>query len=447
MKRAVAYLRVSSIKDRSRAISPEQQLDAVRRLAEQHGDILHDDDILRDWSRSGGKKLRERGSGSKELVRRIESGEVKAIYCYTSSRLGRNLSEALHLIDLADEHGVERIWSYKDGDLNPKTASGKFQRNVLAAADQMYRDEAVERGQANYEHRVERGDRIGVAPYGQMIDTETHRMVPNPDEDVSAVLEAYDRADGNFTRAAQLLSTDADLAPRARPRKGTFWTPTSLSRVVRRERDVPVQGAVSDGPKLVKDYALYRLLVCPHEHTREVKRGGKVTVEKFRQRLTAQRSKSGNGKYFVRYVCRNGVHDPSHPRPYSVSESTIIPWLEAALRAEGIDRVETRRNEIGPSGQSRDELEEDRRRAGIAFRARAMTEDEFAEEVARIDAALDNMPDDAEEGVPLVFTGSRALDLAAETASDPAGINQKLRRALDHIELDAQMRPVRAAWK
>lgn len=436
MTRAVAYLRVSSIKDKNRAISPEQQEAAVRALAVQHDDNLRDEDILKDWSRSGGKRLRDRGSGSRELVRRVEAGEVKAIYCYASSRLGRNLAEALHLIDLADAHGVERMWSYSDGDLNPKTASGKFTRNVLAAAAQFQRDESVERGQANYEHRVERGDRIGVARYGETIDKETHKAVPNPREDVSAVLEAYRRSGRNFSAAAVLLTSDPKLSKRARPRRAKSWSPTSLARVVRRLEKVPERGHVWTPPKLVKDYALYKLIVCPHDH---YDRKGK----RVENRLTAQRSTSGNGTRHVRYVCRSGVHDPEHPRPYAVAESFVLPWIDARLRAEGYDRMETRRQTIG-GGPTRADLEEDRRRVGVSYRLKTMTDDEATDEIARIDAALESLPEDAEDdagGITLTFT--TPLDLTA----DPAFVNQKLRRAIDRIELNDAMRPKRVIWK
>jgi hypothetical protein len=135
---------------------------------------------------------------------------------------------------------------------------------------------------------------------------------------------------------------------------------------------------------------------------------------------------------YVSYQCYDGRHDPDHPRPYMVAEAAIIEWAKAeAARLRLPERVE-----LSAPDARRDDLEEDRRRAGIAYNARAMGDDEFTATIARIEDELADL-DGAD----------RILEVPAiDWSKEPKSINEVLRAMWRYVELDAAMKPIRAEW-
>jgi hypothetical protein len=87
----------------------------------------------------------------------------------------------------------------------------------------------------------------------------------------------------------------------------------------------------------------------------------------------------------------------------------------------------------------RAELEEDRRRIGKAYTARALSDDEFSEAVARIDSELALLDNAAEAvGVPQVIDWDRW---------DREAINTVLRTYWSAVTLDKTMQPIAAEWR
>jgi hypothetical protein len=81
-------------------------------------------------------------------------------------------------------------------------------------------------------------------------------------------------------------------------------------------------------------------------------------------------------------------------------------------------------------------LDEDRRRAGIAYHSRAIGDDEFSATIAGLDAELARLDDRA-----------AAIEIPAIDWSWPtADLNAALRALWAYIELDDGLRPVRAEW-
>lgn len=424
MTRPVAYVRRSAAgEDNPGDASREVQEQAIRDMIARDG---HNGDVawFVDWGRSADESKLAKRTEYAAMLRAVESGEVSTIYAYAMDRLHRSVIETGKLMIACRDRHV-RIVTKLEGEISDEDPAKWLMVTTLATQAEFFLRVAKVRAKANMARRRAHDHYIGVAPYGMVVDKATHKAIPNPREDVGAVMEAYQRANGNFDAAANLLSTDPILSRRAQPRRAKFWSPTSVARIVRRVEQVPKRGRVWEPPKLVKDYALYKLLRCPHEGNR----------------LTAQRTTSGNGKKFVRYVCRTGVHDPKHPRPYSVAESIVLPWLEDRLRDEGYARMEVRRKTIG-GGPTRDELEKERRNLALLLRTNNIDGDEYLAEVERIDAELADLPEDGDTS-PIVISFTRPLDLTA----DPTDINAKLRRALDRIELDGSMRPKEVIWK
>jgi DNA invertase Pin-like site-specific DNA recombinase len=394
-KQPVAYLRKSRVTN-DRHLSWEVQEGKIRELADQHGEngnLL----LLSDWNRSGGRGANGR-PGYHQLVSMIEADQVSALYAYSLSRLSRSISDFATLAELCIERKVP-IRLAADQNLDFTSASGRFVINVLVAIAQMERELASERSKDTVAVRRARGDRIGHPNYGE-----------KDGEDLAAVLEAYSDA-GSVIGAARLLNERGVPTRQGRP-----WSTTPVRDILGRHHALPYRKR--PGAKNAAPFMLFHLLRC---HC------GRL--------MSASRFRNGPQPGYTVYRCIAGRTDGSHGR-LSVSENKIIEWVkaEAARFRVPFEQVEIR---------ERDEslqLELEARRQRV------------------IDNYEDGLIDKAERDVKLLKIGDelanldaadRVLDVppAIDWSWEPKAVNEVLRAMWDHIQLDANMQPVRAAWR
>lgn len=409
MSGPVAYLRKSRVTLASPGeLSHEAQLAAVRTLAAQHGDP--EPEVLSDWSRSGRHGTRRR-PGYAELVRRIEAGEVSAVYSYSLSRLSRSLRDFAELVDLAQRHGVP-VRLAKD-TMNLTTASGRLNVNVLASVSAFEAEIAQERAQDTIAARRARGDAVGSAPYGYIL--RGGKLEPDPDRPIEPVLAAY-REGGGYTAAARLLNKRGAKAPR-----GDRWSAFAVRRIVNRAMPETIPTDGKPGRKARRDFLLAGLLRCPC--------GTILTGRDGRQR----RDYGRQDYRYVSYQCWRGRYDADHPRPYMVNETVLMPWIKAeAARFRSPAAVE-----VGGDDGRRADLEAKRQRVVEAFMDLLIDKAERDRRLAAIADELANL--DAVIGVVEV----PALDWSWPSEA----INRVLRAYWHHVELGPDFRPVRAEWR
>jgi DNA invertase Pin-like site-specific DNA recombinase len=141
----VAYLRRSRV-DAARpgVISYEQQLQAVRRLAAEHGDDPDRLLILEDWGKSGrAEKQRARGAFTR-LEALIDTGEASAVYSYSISRLARSIEVLSRLARLCEQRGVPIRCAYGHSP-DVSSATGRLITSILAAVEQWQAEWNAER--------------------------------------------------------------------------------------------------------------------------------------------------------------------------------------------------------------------------------------------------------------------------------------------------------------
>lgn len=400
--RAVAYLRRSKVDAKNPgAVSHESQLSEVQALAARNGDA--DLLVLEDWGKSGrGDKTHLRGA-YRRLREMVESGEVRVIYGYSLSRLARSLMEYVSLAEACRDHNVP-IRLAKEGFLDYTTVSGRLHIHILASVAQAEAEWAQERAADAIKVRRERGDHFGRAPYGTR--SEKGQLVDNPDEPIEEVIEAF-RIAGSFLGAARLLNH------RGTPtRLGKGWDTRTVQRILEREAPEMLPARRRAGARTRRRHLLSGLLRC---HC-----GSAMTTMPRRDASTG-------------YWCHVAHTDPSHPRPYVVAETKLLPWVqqEAALLCPpdtivtGEDDNESRRAEL--TGRRRRIIEnyED----GLIERAERDTK------LAAIDNELARYAISAVQPVPDV-----------DWSQPPDILNAILSAIWDHIQLDEMLRPVRAEW-
>lgn len=425
---AVAYLRKSRVDGtRPGDVSHATQLAAVQALATTHGDTLAESDIIVDWGKSGREGKTHLRRGYADLIARIEAGNISTLYSYSLSRLARSTTELLRLAQLCADKGVP-IHLFHDGTIDGSTANGKMQLTFLGAVATNQADVSAEHSIDGIAARRARGDHIGKLAYGLV-----------PGDDLAAVMTAY-RTEGNFLRAARKLNAAGILT-----RYGKLWNSNSVAFIVRKHDPYiarPVgRGRASTGP--------HRLSGLLHDEQGHI--------------LTTTTTRSGA----ISYICGTARNDTSHPRPYIVAESKLLPWVAdelslikprqhaADLSLDGPDYDDTNDN-----GESETELEEERERIAISFIRKEIspsTRDTLQLELAgrleriRASAAVERYltitsPD--EPGWEPTWAGDGTLDVSMvwRWGESPIEANKMIRSVLHSVTLGDDLLPVSALW-
>jgi DNA invertase Pin-like site-specific DNA recombinase len=395
------YMRRSSAPNAdTRTVSFEMQEAAVRELAERHGDTI--DAILSDWAKSGGTAKR---SGYQELLAAIDAGTVTTVYGYSLSRLSRSLIDFADLLERCRKHKV-RLRLVKEGDIDWDTASGRGFASMVAVFAQMERELAQERTQSAVDARRERGDHLGQAPYGwQVVDGQLARRT---DEDPDAILAAFREA-GSFGGACKLLNARKVSTRRA----GTSWNHGTVADIIRQQ--YPKEAPVSAGRPRAKSRTgtmLGGLLRCAC--------GSTLTPRHFDGITT--------------YYCARSYRVPGHGKT-TIREAGIMPWLQAEaarFRAPG-DVVET----LAADEAKRHALDAKRSRIIDLITDGTITKPEGLRRLATVDDALEALR---------ATTALVDLPQTIDWTWEPDQVNAVLRALWAHVQLDEQLRPVRAEW-
>jgi DNA invertase Pin-like site-specific DNA recombinase len=394
-KQPVAYLRKSRVTT-DRDMSWQVQEAQIKELAARHGDNGTRLELLSDWNKSGRKSGNR--PGYQRLRQMIDGGEVSALYAYSLSRLSRSLGEYAGLAEACQRQGVT-VRLCKEGEQNYATASGRFHVGILALLAEMEGEQAQERALDTIAARRARGDRIGQLPYGD-----------KPGEDVAAVLQAYSDA-GSVIGAGRLLNE------RGVPtRSGKPWGTTTVREILSRLNAMPIHKR--PGAKNAAPFMLFHLVRCHCDRL-----------------MSASRFRNGPNYNYAVYRCIGGRTDGNHGR-LNVSENKLMPWVKAEAGRFRVpaDVLETEDVDAG----RRLQIEARRRRVidnyedGLIDKAdRDAKVISISEEMAKLDS------------VQRVIEIPQEIDWEWE----PAAINTVLRAMWQHVQLDADMRPVEAAWR
>lgn len=397
MSTPVAYLRKSRVIDERAGVSWEVQEAKVRDLAAQYGDNGSRLVILSDWNISGRKGAKDR-PGYRRLLEMIESGEASAIYSYNMARLSRSTSDLLDLVRLADGHHVPvRLVADK---FDTSTATGRMLLTILAAVDEMTADLASEHARDAVAQRRARGDRIGHPFYGE-----------REGEDTGAVVAAF-RERGSIAGAAKLLNT------RSVPtRMGGSWATVSVREILIREGAMPHRrrpGAKNSGP-----FLFYGLVRCHCGHV-----------------LTGSRYRNGPQPKYAIYKCHRARTIAEHG-PGSIPEKRLVAWAMAeAARLRTPEKVEM--EAVGREAE-RAALAARRARVAEMYELGDLARDEYGR---RMKAIIEGEHRLADQEAAATIVTVPAIDWTWPAER----INEVLRALWMHVELDADMRPLRAEW-
>lgn len=415
MKQPTAYIRRSVARRADPGdISREYQVAEVRRLAGDPALVIID----RDWGKSAATDKTDRRLAFLALLDSIEAGEVSALYAYSTDRLARSVEWSARLLNACRRASVPIVT--REGRIEPGDASAALLFHVLASVNENALSGMEAKARATVERRRERNREAGRAdnagmgckPYGTM-----------PGESTEAVIRAFGEA-GSFNGAAKLLSergVRSRLSGRPNPREngGTYgWSCRSVSRIVRRERPDLLPAHPRQGARTRSTRTFAGLLTCHCGTT-----------------LTSMPRATSVG-----YYCRTAHANPTHPRPYVVSERRLLGWAqEEAARLRPVDEHGEPFNAvaIGEENESeRAELGAKHERIVDMYADGTIGKPERDRRLAAVTTALESI--DARSQVAAV----PVIDWDGE----PAALNLVLRALWHRIELGPDLLPVRAEW-
>jgi DNA invertase Pin-like site-specific DNA recombinase len=417
-----AYLRRSYVDPESPGdISRESQRATVRRLATADG---HNGDLVEydDWGVSADVAKSAKRTAYTQLLSDMEAGTVSAVYAFDVDRLYRDPRDLIRLQDAAQRHQVRVVTTSGElpiGDGADPTAEAFAFIGAVFGGTELKK--AKKRARAARDARRARGDSLGRPPYGYRLERQSDgrvKFVSDHAEPIEPVLAAFEEA-GSFAGAARLLNDR-----RIPTKRGKRWAGNVVNRLIRRERPGMVPRGRSE-PRVAPrgTHTFSRLLRC---HC------GRLMTP----RVTRHTTKYGSYGPYVGYQCYNGRHDPEHSRPYMVNEPAVTDWakVEAARFRVPVDQIPGTVND-----DRRRQLEAQREDLGWAVVNRLLTREGAKAKADAIDAEL------------------ASLDAAAEAVEVPqqidwdrwrtADVNAVLRTYWKYVELDRDMRPVRAEWR
>jgi site-specific DNA recombinase len=409
----LAYLRRSRVDTRRPGdVSHEQQLTAIRALAAKHGDDNDELVIIEDWGRSGRAEKQHLRAGFARLEDMVRSGEATAIYAYSTNRLARSLETLTRLAKLCagiDPKTGKPIEGAKlvpirvhDGQSPDVTnANGRLVFNILGSVAEWQAEWTQERMVEATKVRRARGDHMGPAPYGfRVVDGQ---LIENPDENIDDVIGAFDSA-GTYVGAARRLNAQGIPTRAGRP-----WQASTVKQMIGREAPEKQPRRPIRGRPPRAEYRFAGLLRCPC--------GGTLS-----------------GTFYGGYTCKRALLVPGHPHPHTIAESKIRSWIEGeAARFRGPSAVQAGSED---DEARRTELDDRRARVVDAFLDGTVDKGRRDSELDAIDAELDRLS-----------AAVRVVDVPQlDWAWQPGAVNAVLRALWDHVELDPELRPVRAEW-
>jgi len=395
-----AYLRKS--KD---ATTKAEHLDRLLATVRRHG---HNGDtvIYDDWARSGDQRKLASRKAWRELCGAIERGEHDVVFMNDLDRGGRSLEEWLRFIRIAQEHRVRVI----AGETDYSAPENKDRLIFEAWLAERELDAAKRRAAATIRMRQGRGDVLGQPPYGYRLAKQDGRVVllEDPDHPLHPILDAMRDAQGNTAEVVRLLNDRAIPS-----RYGKSWSPPALRRVLRRLGAAPrARARRTRSGRLSMPSALSKLVRC---HC-----GTTMTATDSRNELYCYMGTRLGLARHGRYVMRQ---TPVLEFAKAEAAHLDIPYDKVTLGVE--------------TSQRREALEQQRERLGWAVTDGLLSRDAAKARAEEIDHELKNL-EEAEQLVDIP-----AVDWTAE----PASLNSVLHALWEAIDLDAEMRPVRALWR
>lgn len=458
---AASYVRMSTDKQET---SPEQQREAIAKLAIEHGyEIVA---TYEDLGVSGNNT--EKRAGFRRMIADGSTRKFEAILCWDQDRFGRfDLIEAGKWIEPLRSAGVSLVTT-TGGAIDWTTLTGQlgYMASQMGKA-QYLRDLSanVRRGQDRVE-KLGRWTR-GFAPFGYEVDSETGKLIPAKPSEVrilKAIFEQY-AAGKSYREIAAWLTSQG-----VKTRRGNNWQQQSIRHTV---NNVVYRGHLAYGKSTASKYLPYgspsgdrinrpesewSVITNCHEplvsqelfdrcHQRKAKNKNMTGPKsKNRYALTGLLfckncgsrlcGTSAKGENVKRYICIDYQNSRGTCERRTVKEDLVLGEILKAIRTEFIDKFFGSAEREAIKDQMREILLEG---SGDIERNRAADRQRLAETEGELEQAVNAMLSTSEDLRPLVEKRVRTIQDERDTLTDrlaktTAPASEQIARAEERID-------------
>ncbi|MFA4917338.1 MAG: recombinase family protein [Syntrophales bacterium] len=178
MRKAVCYIRVSTLEQSTQGVSLEAQEERLRAYCAMAK--LEVVAMIREEGVSGAKPLSARPGGT-ELLAIVGTMKVGHIVALKLDRLFRDAADALHQSRAWDKSGIAlHLVDMGGQSLNTASAMGRFFLNMMAGVAELERNLIAERTGMALAHKKAHREVYAPTPYG--FDREGDTLTENPAE-------------------------------------------------------------------------------------------------------------------------------------------------------------------------------------------------------------------------------------------------------------------------
>ena len=377
----VAYCRVSTEEQAAEGFSIDGQADKLRVYAELHD--LGDVTVIADPGRSGKDLDRP---GLQQVLAMIDQGHVSNVLTWRLDRLSRNLGDLIMLADRFGQAGVA-LHSFTE-KIDLSSATGRMFYNILGSFAQFYREQLAENVRMGMQQAVRQGKWVNRPKTGY--DLVGGELVPN---DMATVVRRI------FTMRGEGVS-QGRIAEATGVKYSTvlaiLHSRIYLGEVQMNGEWFPGRHEAIITPEL---FAAAHRGRIKGRHKGTDLLSGKVRCGLCRRLMAIDQNGQGNRHY----RCRHRGEGCAQPRRTNVGllRAAVLGLrligddaeLQAAVRRE-LDRARTPADKAGGGREGRrsrhsvEDLEAQRRKVLRLFYDDRIGADLFAEEEARLNAAI-----------------------------------------------------------
>jgi len=237
MKRAVAYIRVSTEEQATEGFSLEAQEDQLRAYCKlRNYDLV---ELIPDRGVSASRNLESRGGG-KLLLELLADESIDVVVAVKLDRLFRNARDCLNVTEQWDKSGVALHLLNLGGQmLDTSSTMGRFFLVVMAGVAEMESSMIAERTRDGLRKKKEKGLRVGRIPFGYQLRTTPSGM-PTDELEKSAeeqriirLVHRLNHRGWSQRRIAEHLNKRGDYT-RGRKGQRSEWHQSSISRLLKR---------------------------------------------------------------------------------------------------------------------------------------------------------------------------------------------------------------------
>lgn len=199
MPKAIVYCRVSTNRQVQEGVSLDNQEDRLKSYAQFKG--FDNVTIIRDEGISGGRADRP---GFVRLMDAVRNRTTDAVLVYSLSRFARNTLMTLNAVEVMRKKGV--AFHSLTEQIDTTSAVGIFFLTTLAGLAELERGQIAERTRSAMQFIKKNGKRVGQIPFGQRLDDETGKLVPEVTEQQTLTLmQTYRKQGHSFSEIANAL--------------------------------------------------------------------------------------------------------------------------------------------------------------------------------------------------------------------------------------------------